>query len=97
MGLTWHASRYTIDGNTVPRSSRSYNLGLIIHIDRVDLSTDRWKVTTSGLVYNHFTGAWDDDYGYRHADDKEPYIRTLAEVAALDEALINRLRAASGT
>lgn len=97
MSLTWHATRYTIDGNTVPRGSRNYNLGLIIHIERVELGADRWKITGGALVYNHRTGTWDDDYYYRHADDKEPYVGKLTEVAAVDEALINRLRDLAGT
>lgn len=88
-----HITRFTIDGNTtLTPGSRGYNHGLVAHIERSGLGTERWRITSQEMVFNHRTGQWDADYTYRHADDRECYLTALDEAAHRIDAVIEQLR-----
>ncbi|GGT04691.1 hypothetical protein GCM10010156_73130 [Planobispora rosea] len=80
MNLDRHVTRYTFDSNTIESGAPGYNPRQRLHVELYGTNPDRdlWYITRAGLYRNHATGQWDDDYIFRHADNRWSYLTDLA-------------------
>lgn len=90
------ASRFTVQGNTVPPGSRGYNPALCMQVEKLCADPGRgddWFVNAGGEYWNFPEQRWVDEYGFRHTFGRDGFLATLETALAAAEAHIETERA----
>lgn len=94
------ASRFTVQGNTVPPGTRGYDPALCMQVEKLCVEpgrSDDWYINAGGEYWNFASQRWVDEYQFRHSDDgRAGFLTTLEAALAAAQAHIETDAAGEG-
>lgn len=90
------ASRYTVQGNTVPPGGRRYDPALCMEVEKRRVEPGRdddWFINAGGEYWNFAERRWVCEYEFRHTDGRAGFLTDLDTAIATATAFIEDLKA----